>query len=577
MTAEPMSESRPRWGAGAWGLLLAVFAVGFVNFPLRVIGTGGEYLPGDAIDNRLNNFVLEHGYRCLASGGIVSFWHAPMFYPAPGATGWSDTHLGMLPVYALFRAVGFSPESAFLGYFLVPFILNFAATAWAVRRLGFGPVGAAAGAYIFAFGLALVAQVTHVQLFPRFLVPPAVVFAWEFLREPRSWRLAAVAACFAGQFYLTAYIAYFLALLLATGGAIAVIRFRRELPWKELLRPGRRVWMSRTKILVLAAVAVLPLGVFHALTAGKLPIEVLRSFAPRPGSWLTPADPTAALPELGEATGLAERTYGGEHQLCPGLVPLTAVAIGLFAIVRPGRFGERRSVVAVVAWSALLLGLLVTRFGEVWPYELAMKLPGTTGIRAIGRIVLVLLFPAAIATAALAESLVRGASRVGRVPAALVAVTILAVIVGEQWLTSTEGVRKSDWEPRRYSRDLTLARQARLTDAIRQHPAPRLVYVFPSAAGPGALDRVVLQLEAMRAAQDLGLPTVNGYSGYFAPGWFEFRGYRDLFVWLKDKHQTSPEVLAGLVVIGEPEPDADPQYEAAMRAAYPPRAVAPVR
>ena len=39
----------------------------------------------------------------------------------------------------------------------------------------------------------------------------------------------------------------------------------------------------------------------------------------------------------------------------------------------------------------------------------------------------------------------------------------------------------------------------------------------------------------------------------------------------------APDVLAGLVVIGEPEPDADHQYEAAMRATYPPRAVAPIR
>ena len=41
------------------------------------------------------------------------------------------------------------------------------------------------------------------------------------------------------------------------------------------------------------------------------------------------------------------------------------------------------------------------------------------------------------------------------------------------------------------------------------------------------------------------------------------------------RHATPERALAGLVVIGEPVPDADPQYEAAMRAAFPPRAVAP--
>jgi hypothetical protein len=577
VTAEPPSDPyRPQWGAGAWAVLLTAFAIGFVNFPLRVIGSGGEFLPGDAIDNRLNNFVLEHGYRYFTLRG-GSFWSAPMYYPALGTSAWSDLHLGMLPVYSLFRLVGFPPETAFQGYFLVPFILNFASAAWALRRLGFGPFGTAAGAFVFAFGLPLVAQLPHVQLFPRFLVPPAVVFAWEFLREPRAWRLGAVAGCWVGQLYLTAYTAYFLALLLAAGGVVALVRFRHELPWDELLRPGRRAWVIRARIVSGAAVAALPLLAFHAQGAGKLPVEVLREFAPRPGAWLTPADSGAAFPELGHATGFSERAYGGEHQLLPGVIPLAAVVIGLLAIVRPGRFGERQSVVAVAAWSAVLLGLLVTRFGEFWPYELALKLPGTSGIRAIGRIVLVLMFPAAIATASLADVLGRAAAKLGSVPAALVGMAILAAVVGEQWLTPTDGARKADWSVARCSRGEVLARQARLTDAIRQHPAPRLVYVFPSAAGDGALDRVILQVEAMRAAQDLGVPCVNGYSGYFAPGWFEFRGYRELFTWLTEKNQIPADVLTGLVVVGEPVPDADPQYEAAMRAAYPPRAVAPIR
>ena len=63
-------------------------------------------------------------------------------------------------------------------------------------------------------GLPLVAQLNHTQLFPRFLVPLAVVFAWEYLREPRAWRLVVAAACVVGQLYLSVYIGYFLILLL---------------------------------------------------------------------------------------------------------------------------------------------------------------------------------------------------------------------------------------------------------------------------------------------------------------------------------------------------------------------------
>src|SRR5438045_8764675 len=126
-----------------------------------------------------------------------------MFYPAGGMTAPSDAHIGMLPLYAAARACGLSPERAFQAHFLIACVLECAAGVWALRRLGAGAAGVAAGAYVFAFALPVVGRTQHTQLVPRFLVPPAVVFAWEFLRQPRSWRLAAAAGCVAGQMYLT--------------------------------------------------------------------------------------------------------------------------------------------------------------------------------------------------------------------------------------------------------------------------------------------------------------------------------------------------------------------------------------
>ena len=255
LPATPQDTSL-RWGVADWAVVVITFALGFCAFPLKIIGFDAEYLPGDPADNRLNNYILEHGYRCL-TGQAGPFWDAPMFYPTRRVTLTSDAHLGMLPIYTAFRAGGLTPEEAFQGYFLVPFVLNFVSAVWAIRRLGFGPVAAAVGAYVFSFSLPLAAQLQHVQLFPRFLVPPAVVFAWEYLRHPRTWRLGAVAACLVGEIYLSVYIGYFLALLLAAGCVVTVIQFRRILPWQELLRPGKREWLRRIAVLVGAAMRLL--------------------------------------------------------------------------------------------------------------------------------------------------------------------------------------------------------------------------------------------------------------------------------------------------------------------------------
>ncbi|MCI0704003.1 MAG: hypothetical protein L0241_23335, partial [Planctomycetia bacterium] len=121
---QPQPRQMPQpWGLSGWAVVMIAFCVGFLSFPIRVVVTAGEYLPGDTGDNRLNNYILEHGYRYL-TGRVDSFWDAPMFYPETGVTAWSDTHLGMLPFYAAMRAFGLSPEGAFQGYFLIPFPLN---------------------------------------------------------------------------------------------------------------------------------------------------------------------------------------------------------------------------------------------------------------------------------------------------------------------------------------------------------------------------------------------------------------------------------------------------------------------
>ena len=136
------------------------------------------------------------------------------------------------------------------------------------------------------------------------------------------------------------------------------------------------------------------------------------------------------------------------------------------------------------------------------------------------------------------------------------------------------GPHAAKWGMMRSPKETAVRRQAAIGAPIRRHPAPALVYVFPSVGAGGVGGTLGVQCEAMRAAQDAGVPCVNGWTGYLPPGWDFFPGYRPLLVWLAETG-APPAAVAGLVVIGEPTPDADPRYEAAMRAAYPPRPTAP--
>jgi hypothetical protein len=155
-----------------WGALFAaaVLAAGMALVPLHSTGISLTKLPGDEIDSHFNLYVLEHGWLWL-TGKQPRFWDAPFFHPQPNVIAYSDSHLGTLPLYAVFRFVGFDRETAFQWWFLTLFVLNYLACSWVLWRWQGNWAGAAAGAYLFTFGVPVVMQIGHVQLIPRFLVP----------------------------------------------------------------------------------------------------------------------------------------------------------------------------------------------------------------------------------------------------------------------------------------------------------------------------------------------------------------------------------------------------------------------
>ncbi len=559
-TSSPPIVEREPWPRFGWVVVGAMFLIGFANFPLQVVGTGFDQLPG-GMDNRLNNFVLEHGYRYL-TGREASFWDAPSFYPCRGATAWSDAHIGMLPMYSALRIAGCSPEQGFQGHFLACFALNFAVCVWALRRLGFGFAGVAAGAYVFTFGLPVVGQISHTQLLPRFLVPPAIVFAWEFLRIPRAWRFAMLAACCIGQLYLTVYIGFHLAIVLAGGLLVTLVRFRNEIPWDELRRPSGREMAKRGVVVFCSVVAILPM-LRHGSEDSGTQTAWIRRAAPKPSSWLTAPNISLLAPKTERDIQL------GEHDLLFGYLPLAAVIGVVLLGFRPAMMATPRGAAIAAAWTVVLISLFVTRYGPVWAYEPFLHLHGPNRIRIIARVVLVLLFPAGVALAWVVDSIAQFAQRATRLASVLAVVALLSLILLDQWLVPVRAY-EAEWDPERYPVATAHAWQAKISGAIASHPDPKLVYVFPSA-GLGFHEPLGIQVETMRAAQNMGIPCVNGYTGNMPYRWYYFPNYRALMFWLTEANHTPPERLTGLVVVGWPVPDLDPVYEAVMWTMFPPR------
>jgi len=559
MVSSPDSRTdtvTPRWGVVGWSIVIAAFAIGFWQFPLRTVGPTLDHLPGDLVDARLNNYILEHGYRYL-NGQDTTFWDVGMFYPTPRVVAYSDAHIGMLPVYASARAVGCTPERSFQIWFLVPFALNYASAILACRRLNATAFTAVVTAYFFAFGVNQVTSLTlHAQLGPRFFVPFALVLGREWLLRPSAGKLLALAACAIGQVYLTIYIGYFLAFVILLQSLAVALLERRSVSWASILRAGSREWAFRISIGILAVLALSPLALQYSRASHDHflpgPGDV-RNTHPTPDSWLYSSRPSVHAAWTDEVfPPIDPMPDECEKQLFPGLVPIAALLFGLFTFATNSEF--RRSYPAV-AGATVLVGLaIVTNAFGAPPYEPILYLPGAGGIRSIARIVHVLAFPWGLLVGTLLERL---QLRVPRFRTAAVFL-MLALLIADQWLVSKDDPRA--WSKFRFPSVQVEQRRERVVEVIRTHPSPRLVYSFP---GENDGEWFSLQVDAMAASQKLGIPTVNGWSGYPPWEWEYFADCRSLIEWLK-KRGANGEMLAGLVLIGELTPSND-EREIALR------------
>jgi len=150
---------------------------------------------------------------------------------------------------------------------------------------------------------------------------------------------------------------------------------------------------------------------------------------------------------------------------------------------------------------ALLVALvLMTPFyhqNSIW-LKFHDKIPGAIGLRAIGRIVLIMLLPYALGLAALIQFLNANQR-------AAWAWIVAGFCMLEQGVTTGT-----------FDSAMNRASIARVAQQVI--PGRKAFYYRPRERQPFFL----YQLDAMWASLLLGVPTINGYSGHFPPGWDGF-------------------------------------------------------
>jgi len=503
---------------GLYYPLILFGCIGFFGYSMPSVDWF-KATPGDLADGRFNAVILEHLFGWV-SGRWTDLWSPGFFYPNQGALAFSDNHFGSALPYLLLRWLGFTREEAFSGWYVVGCSLNFIVSYIVLRKLHFSIFAASAGAFVFSYFLPALAQDGHSQLVYRFAIPLAFYALWNFIYKQKISALGVLAFWICVQFYCSIYLGLFLIFLLLAS-LIALLPLLKN----HFLEGLTQSWLKskkRSRIAFLSLIILSIAGLFLLLQKyyqvaqqygfSRSMLEI-KQMLPRLESYLI-ADRSPLSSFVG--SWFTEVTYRGEHQLFLGIGVSILFIFGClvpwfnyFSQNRP--FAQSQNAVGKVAFfSFLILFLLTLKFGIgggrlASVYEFLLAIPGIMSIRAVTRMVIVLGLPVAILISLSCDGLIGRFSQNDYLKRLFFSILIAVLLSLEVIFFTNVRAPLESWSTRK-------------NDVMALLPLPlppnSILFINNDGKGPWYLT----ELDAMVIAQDMGLPTVNGYSGQFPAG-----------------------------------------------------------
>jgi hypothetical protein len=481
-------------------------------------GSDLSLLPGDLGDTRFNLFILEHCHQYL-TGTVNDFWNATFMYPEPEVISLSDNLLGTAPIYSVYRLLGFNLFSAFQYWAITLAILNYTSAYFLASHLSKKSWFAGIAAFIFAFSIGLAAQMNHAQTFPRFAIPLTLLFLllWRE-RCHLKWFFWAVLAL-TYTFYCGIYLGFMTLIPFATLFTFIVFE-KWALIKKQLSDLKTALFYGATLILNLSLLYVLFAPYLRRSKSNTLhTYEQVKHSIPTIESYLSAHPGTLIHRPLENLIGGDQFAYW-DHWLFPGWLALIGLLAMFFLSIKKSVI-ENLSFSNRNTWLLLITGcitfLLFLRVGGYSLYYFLQLLPGFGAMRSMTRIINIELLFFGIGLAFLLTILAKK-SRNYRVFVFLIAMIILLFdnTIDPDYANTT---RKKEM----------LDRHNTLVSKMKEIPPGSVVSYEPNL---DSLSTHIIhyQIDAMLAAQSLGLKSVNGYSAQAAFGFHKY--------WMKPNPET---------------------------------------
>jgi hypothetical protein len=476
---------------------------------------------GDRGDARFVVFIHEHVFQSIV--GTANLLSPPFFYNQTNTLGYSEAFLLDQIIYAPSRLFGADP---FLATSLVPMILSiisFVSLYLILRRLGVSPLVGSTSAVLFTFANNLFLKSIHMQHFAAYYFPVvALCFMTSILDlhdSPRwAYLIGALGAFLFGMTFSTGfYMAWFF-----TFDLIIFTPIIAYLSW-----PTARLWWFQNsgyviRLGLVAAssflVGLIPFAFIYGpamIAEGRRDFLEYLAFAPEPADIINAGMLNIVWGPLIRFFGLLTDERLNLTESAVAITPTVQVFALISAALAMNRnfwpHNDRgvmlRALVLASAAVPFIVFLFVIKIGSFSLFRfLYAVLPGAGVIRAGYRGMVVANLFAVVAISLTLEhllSIIREQRGWHRIPTTAMVGVALGICLAEQLNLYIPTV---------------LRRTSEYSHFVHVGNAPRDCQSFYVAYEPEYLPYEI-QVDAMLVALEQKLPTINGYSGNWPPGW----------------------------------------------------------
>jgi hypothetical protein len=182
---------------------------------------------GDLLDGRFSNFTLEHFYRALI-GEEKSFKSANFFYPTPNVIMLSDNHWFLGFIYVFFRILGLNSIDSFNFWIFCGFFANFISSYYVLRKFNFSKNSSAIGAYLFTFNQIILLKIGHMQLNFKIFIPLSLLYSKQYFETLDFKYISYIILCIILQLLCSTYNGNFLALFVFIFFLVYLSKFKKD-------------------------------------------------------------------------------------------------------------------------------------------------------------------------------------------------------------------------------------------------------------------------------------------------------------------------------------------------------------